>query len=705
MNVSAVNLASPELYINRELSQLEFNRRVLELAKDDDVPLLERLSFLCIANSNLDEFFEIRVAGLIHQQAFGAAQRGPENLPPADQLRAIAQVAHELLDEQYRVLNELLLPRLDAEGIRFIARDKWNPKQSAWLRRYFMHDLVPILSPVGLDPAHPFPKVLNKGLSFIVTLEGKDAFGRASGKAVVQAPRSLPRLVRLPEAVAQAPYDFVFLSSIVHANVGDLFPGMKVTGCYQFRVTRNSDLFVDEEEVDDLLRALQGELPQRRFGDEVRLEITHDAPREIIDSLVTEFGLTANDIYLCRGPVNLNRLSAVADLVGRPDLKYPPFIPGVPERLKEGHDIFEVIRRGDLLLHHPYQTFAPVVDFLRQAAADPDVLSIRQTLYRTGFDSTVAKSLVDAANAGKDVLVVIELRARFDEQANIELANQLQAAGAQVVYGVVRHKTHAKMSMVIRREGRQLRRYVHLGTGNYHARTARQYTDYGLFTCDKAIGEDVQKVFQQLTAMGRPGRLKKLLQSPFTLHRSVLDLIAHEADQAAKGHFARVMAKMNALIDPQVIQALYRASQAGVKIDLIVRGMCALRPGVPGVSENIQVRSIVGRFLEHSRVYYFENGGDPKVYLSSADWMERNFFSRVETAFPIEDKRMIRRVIGETFDLYNADNCQAWVLQSDGRYKRLRAGASTRRRSAQDTLLATLAEVSGLPPPRTPLPD
>jgi len=705
MNVSALNLASPELYINRELSQLEFNRRVLELAKDDDVPLLERLSFLCIANSNLDEFFEIRVAGLIHQQAFGAAQRGPDNLTPADQLRAITHVAHELLDEQYRVLNELLLPRLDAEGIRFIARDKWNPKQSAWLRRYFMHELVPILSPVGLDPAHPFPKVLNKGLSFIVTLEGKDAFGRASGKAVVQAPRSLPRLVRLPESVAQAPYDFVFLSSIVHANVVDLFPGMKVTGCYQFRVTRNSDLFVDEEEVDDLLRALQGELPQRRFGDEVRLEITHDAPQEIIDSLVAEFGLTANDIYLCRGPVNLNRLSAVADLVNRPDLKYPPFIPGVPERLKEGNDLFEVIRKGDLLLHHPYQTFAPVVDFLRQAAADPDVLSIRQTLYRTGFDSTVAKSLVDAANAGKDVLVVIELRARFDEQANIELANQLQTAGAQVVYGVVRHKTHAKMSMVIRREGRQLRRYVHLGTGNYHARTARLYTDYGLFTCDKAIGEDVQKVFQQLTAMGRPGRLKKLLQSPFTLHRSVLDLIAHEADQASKGHFARVMAKMNALIDPQVIQALYRASQAGVKIDLIVRGMCALRPGVPGVSENIQVRSIVGRFLEHSRVYYFENGGDPRVYLSSADWMERNFFSRVETAFPIEDKRMVRRVIGESFDLYNADNCQAWVLQSDGRYKRLRTGASARRRSAQDTLLATFAEVSGVPPLRHPLPD
>jgi polyphosphate kinase len=397
--------------------------------------------------------------------------------------------------------------------------------------------------------------------------------------------------------------------------------------------------------------------------------------------------------------VNLNRLSALPDLVDRPDLKFPGFSPGLPSILKETNDIFEAIRKGDLLLHHPFQTFAPVVDFLRQAAADPDVLSIRQTLYRTGFDSTVAKSLVDAANAGKDVLVVIELRARFDEQANIELANQLQAAGAQVVYGVVRHKTHAKMSMVIRREGRVLRRYVHLGTGNYHPRTARVYTDYGLFTCDKAIGEDVQKVFHQLTAMGRPGRLKKLLQAPFTLHRSVLDLIAHEAEQAAKGQRARVMAKMNALIDPQVIQALYRASQAGVKIDLIVRGMCALRPGIPGVSENIQVRSIVGRFLEHARVYYFENGGDPKVYLSSADWMERNFFSRVETAFPIEDRLLLRRVIDESFDLYIADNCQAWVLQSDGRYKRLRPG-SARRRSAQDVLLQTLAEVSGVQPVR-----
>ncbi len=684
------DLTAPELYFNRELAQLAFNRRVLELATDDAVPLLERLGFLCISNSNLDEFFEIRVSGLIQQQALGGTQWGPDQLSAAEQLRAVAGIAHELLDEQYRVLNELLLPRLDLEGIRFVARDRWNPKQAQWLRRYFAHDVAPILTPVGLDPAHPFPKVLNKGLCFIVTLEGKDAFGRASGKAIVQAPRSLQRLVRLPDGVAQAPFDFVFLSSIVHANIGDLFPGMSVTGCFQFRVTRNSDLFVDDEEVDDLLRALKGELPARRFGDEVRLEIAADVPAEITTFLMAEFGLTQNDVYLCHGPVNLNRLSALSDVVDRPDLKYPGFVPGLPGRLKRSKSLFEVIRKGDVLLHHPFQSFAPVVDFLRQAATDPDVLSIRQTLYRTGIDSAVVNALIAAAAAGKDVLVVIELRARFDEAANIDLATQLQTAGAQVVYGVVGHKTHAKLSMVIRREDGALRRYVHLGTGNYHARTARAYTDFGLFTCDKAVGSDVQKLFQQLTAMGRPGRLKKLLQSPFTLHRTTLELIAAEADRASRGEPARIMAKMNALIDPQVIEALYRASQAGVKIDLIVRGMCALRPGIEGVSENIQVRSVIGRFLEHTRVYYFENGGAPKLYLSSADWMGRNFFSRVETAFPIEDQRTRRRVLNESFDLYLADNSQSWLMNSDGTYKRLRAGIGVRH-DAQRELLESMA--------------
>ena len=688
--MDAVNLASPELYFNRELSLLEFNRRVLEQAKDEDMPLLERLRFLTIASSNLDEFFEIRVAGLIQQQAFGATHRGPDNLSPTEQLRAISVVAHEIVDEQYRVLNEVLIPKLDMEGIRFLPRDKWNPKQTEWLTNYFNHDLVPILSPVGLDPAHPFPQVLNKSLTFIVTLEGKDAFGRNSGKAVVQAPRSLPRVVRLPESHAQSEYDFVFLSSIIHANVGELFPGMNVTGCYQFRVTRNSDLFVDEEEVDDLLRALEGELPSRRFGDEVRIEIAEECPDELIAFLALEFGVTENDIYRCKGPVNLMRLSAVPDLVDRPNLSFPGFTPSIPAAIRGANDMFEAIRGGDLLLHHPFESFLPVIDFLRQAARDPDVMSIRQTLYRTGADSAVVQALVEAAGNGKDVMVVIELRARFDEEANIELANHLQKAGAQVVYGVVGHKTHAKMSMVIRREGTSLRRYVHLGTGNYHARTARLYTDYGMFTADEAIGQDVQNIFKLLTAMGRAGRLQKLLQSPFTLHKSMLDFIEAEIDSAREGKPASVKAKMNSLIEPQIIKALYRASQAGVKVDLVIRGVCSLRPGVPGVSENIQVRSIVGRFLEHTRVFYFENQGNPRVYLSSADWMGRNFFNRVETVFPVENKRLKKRVIEEAFDTYLGDNVQAWLLQPDGSYKRAHPGQA-KRLCAQEALLASLS--------------
>jgi polyphosphate kinase len=408
---------------------------------------------------------------------------------------------------------------------------------------------------------------------------------------------------------------------------------------------------------------------------------------------VSQFGLTENDVYRCPGPVNLNRLDAIIDRVDRPDLKYGGFTPGLPERIKGAESLFEVVRRGDVLVHHPFQSFTPVLEFLRQAAHDPSVLSIRQTLYRTGIDSAVVRALIEAAEEGKDVLVVIELRARFDEEANISLANSLQASGVQVVYGVVGHKTHAKMTLVIRREGRRLKRYVHLGTGNYHARTARLYTDYGLFTADDAIGEDVQKLFHQLTAMGRAGRLKKLLQSPFTLHRTMVDLIDREARAATAGRPARIMAKMNALIEPQVIQALYRASQAGVRIDLVVRGMCALRPGVKGVSDSITVRSIIGRFLEHTRVFYFENEDEPLVFLSSADWMERNFFSRIEACFPIEDKRLIKRVVRESFDLYLSDNTHAWLLQSDGSYRRVRPGSS-RPRSAQDALLDELKDTS-----------
>lgn len=690
--MDAINLSNPDLYINRELALLEFNRRVLEQARDETVPLLERVKFLCIAASNLDEFFEIRVSGLKQQLAYGATQRGPDNLSPADQLKRISDAVHELMSEQYQVLNDVLIPRLAQEDIRFLKRNEWNRRQAGWLKRYFNRELAPILSPIALDPAHPFPRVLNKSLTFIVTLEGKDAFGRNSGMAIVGAPRSLPRLVPLPESSSGGAFDFVFLSSIIHAHVSDLFPGMTATGCYQFRVTRNSDLFVDEEEVDDLKLALEGELSSRRFGDEVRLEVADDCPEDVEQFLMRQFELEESDVYRCNGPVNLTRLMTVAELVDRPDLKYTPFLPRIPNRIRRNDDMFDVIRRGDLLLHHPFESFAPVIDFLRQAARDPGVLAIRQCLYRTGPDSAVVKALVEAARNGKEVTVVVELRARFDEEANIELANTLQEAGAHVVYGVVGHKTHAKTLLVVRREGRQLRRYVHMGTGNYHARTARLYTDYGLFTCDAAIAEDVQKVFQQLTAMGRVVRLKKLVQSPFTLHRYMLDRIAQEAENARAGKPARIMAKMNSLVEPQIIQALYAASQAGVRIDLIVRGVCSLRPGITGVSENISVRSIVGRFLEHTRVFYFENGDDEeRLYLSSADWMDRNFFRRVEIAFPIEDRRIRQRMIEESLLNYLSDNCQAWLLQSDGSYRRAGHGHG-RRRAAQEVLLEQLTD-------------
>ncbi len=682
-----MNLASPELYINRELSLLEFNRRVLAQAKDADVPLLERLRFLCIAGSNLDEFFEIRVAGLKQQAALGSTQRGPDNLSPTEQLRRIAAAAHELVDEQYRVLNEVLFPLLEAEGIRFLKRSQWNAAQERWLAEYYHRELAPILTPIGLDPAHPFPRIMNKNLTFIVTLEGKDAFGRNSGMAVVQAPRALPRVVRLDEE--HDGHDFVFLSSIIHAHVDELFPGMKAVGCYQFRVTRNSDLFVDEEAVDDLKIAVEGELSSRRFGDAVRLELADDCPAPVGGFLGGQFGLVSEDVYPCNGPVNLMRLNAIPDVVDRPDLKYPGFTPSIPRRIQAAPDIFAAIREGDVLLHHPFHSFAPVLDLLQQAAADPGVLSIRQTLYRTGADSTIVKALRDAARNGKEVLVVIELRARFEEAANIELATDLQEAGAQVVYGIVGYKTHAKMLMVVRREGGELRRYAHLGTGNYHARTARLYTDYGLLTCDPPMLQDVASLFQQLTAMGRAGPLNKMLQSPFTLHETVLGHIEAEIDHAKAGRKAGVVAKMNQLIEPEVIRALYRASQAGVPVRLVVRGICSLLPGVEGVSENIVVRSVVGRFLEHARIFLFENGGAARIYLSSADWMGRNFFSRFETCFPIEDAEARAAVQGEGLAPYLEDNAQAWLLGADGRYERA-ATADGERRCAQEELLDLL---------------
>lgn len=686
-----IDLKQPELYINRELSLLEFNKRVLEQSIDVSIPLLERLRFLCICSTNLDEFFEIRVAGLKQQVMYGAVQAGPDNIGPAEALKRISEAAHRLVAEQYRLLNETIIPELAKENIRFVRRTQWKPRQAAWVKRYFTNELLPVLSPLGLDPSHPFPRVLNKSLNFIVSLEGKDAFGRSSGVAVVQAPRSLPRLIHLPKEYSKGPYDFVFLSSIIHAHVGELFPGMKATGCFQFRLTRNSDLFVEEEEIKDLRLALEGELSTRQYGDAVRLEVSDNCPVEMANFLVQQFGLGQEDLYQVTGPVNLNRLLAIYDLVERPDLKYPAFVPSVPRRIEQAADIFSVIRRGDVLLNHPYESFAPVVDFVRQAAGDPDVLAIKQTLYRTGSDSVLADVLVDAARAGKEVTVVVELRARFDEADNINVATRLQDAGAHVVYGVVGYKTHAKMILVLRREGKRLRRYVHLGTGNYHARTARVYTDYGLLTCDKAIGDDVHKLFQQLTGLGRATKLKKILQSPFTLHKAMLGLIAREAGHAKQGKQAHIIAKMNAIDNPQIMQALYEASQAGVKIDLIIRGMCCLRPGVAGVSENIQVRSIVGRFLEHSRVFYFLNDDNPDFYCSSADWMSRNFYRRVETCFPVEDSRLQARLLNEGLLPYLADNTQTWLMQSDGTYKRLKPG-NQKPRSAQQFLLQELAE-------------
>ena len=684
-----VNLNRAELYINRELSQLEFTRRVLQQAKDEVNPLLERLKFLCIASSTLDEFFEIRVAGLHHQNVYQSGPTGPDKITPADQIKQISRVAHELVSEQYRILNEELTPALHKEGVRFLRRSVWGGKQISWAKRFFNRELMPVLSPIGLDPSHPFPRILNKSLNFLVSLEGRDAFGRDSAIAIVQAPRALPRIIKIPNTCGRGSHDFVFLSSLIHAHVEDIFPGMEVTGCYQFRVTRDSDLFVDGEESEDLLRAIEGELHQRQYGDAVRLEVANDCPLEMIKLLQQEFNLTNEAIYRCNGPVNLARLMAVPAMIDRPDLKFKTFTSSLPRGLINVKDTFDAIQRGDILLHHPFQSFAPVVEFLRQAASDPSVVVIKQTLYRTGPNSPVTKALIDAARAGKEVTVIVELRARFDEQDNIALATKLQEAGAHVVYGVVGHKTHAKMILVVRREGRQLKRYVHLGTGNYHPGTARLYSDYGLFTCNKAVGTDVQKIFHQITAPGRPGKLKKLLQSPFTLHKKILELIERETVAAQGGQPARIIAKMNSLTEVQVIKALYCASCAGVKIELIVRGICTLRPQVEGVSENIIVRSVVGRFLEHTRIFYFYNGGEYEVYLSSADWMNRNFFNRVETCIRVEENSLRDQVVKQGLNPYLTDNIRAWELNANGSYKRIKS-KSGRRRDAQKILLEQL---------------
>jgi polyphosphate kinase len=689
--MDAPDLKAPQHYINRELSFLEFNQRVLDQAFDESVPLLERLKFLCISCSNLDEFFEIRVAGLKQLQELGGGPLAADHMSIPEQLAAIHERATRLVTDQYRCLNQLLLPQLAAEGVPLLGESEWTPQAHEWLEQYFEREIEPVLSPLGLDPARPFPRIQNKSLNFIVRLEGKDAFNRDSELAIVQAPRSLPRVVPLPGAGASR--GCVLLSTIVQTFVPKLFTGIKVIGCYQFRVTRNSDLFVDDEEIDDLRRALEGELAHRRYGAAVRLETSNDCPEDLVKFLQGQFASATLDLYSVAGPVNLNRLSAMYDLVQRPDLKYPIFTPGIPRRLAGNPDMFAAIRHKDILLQTPYQSFVPVMDFLRQAAADPQVLAIKQTLYRSGHGSPLVDALVAAANAGKDVTVIVELRARFDEEANIELSNRLQEAGAHVMYGVVGFKTHAKLALVVRREATGIRRYCHLGTGNYHPRTARQYTDYGLFTCDDEIGHDVHELFLQLTSLTQTPKLKRLVQSPFSMHEMVLSKLARETEHARAGRPARVIAKMNALVDAQAIEALYRASRAGVKIDLIVRGVCALRPGIPGVSENIRVRSIVGRFLEHSRVFHFENGGESELYCASADWMERNFFRRVEVAFPVREHSQRERILRD-LDLCLADNCQSWQLLPDGRYERVERG-DAQPVNVQAQLLATYAAGPG----------
>ena len=681
----------PQQFLNRELGQLEFNRRVLAQAEDATVPLLERLKYLCIVSSNLDEFFEIRVAGLKEQIKLGSVAAGADGMTARQTLKLVREQAHQLIERQYQLFDTDIVPALATQGIRFLRRTQWNETQQAWVRDFFLREVMPVLTPIGLDPAHPFPRVLNKSLNFTVELQGKDAFGRNQARAIVQAPRVLPRTIPIPPEIGGCAHGFVFLSSILHAHVGELFSGMEVLGCYQFRVTRNSNLFVDEEEMKNLRLTLQGELPQRHFGDAVRLEIADTCPPHISELLLKEFGLAPEDLYRVHGPVNLVRLMEIPNLVARDDLKFPVFAPGVPTVIqKKGADMFKAIRKSDILLHHPFQSFKPVIDFIQQAASDPGVVAIKQTVYRTGVDSALMEALIGAAQRGKEVTVVVELLARFDEEANINWATRLEQVGAHVVYGVVGHKTHAKMLMVVRREDGRLRRYVHLGTGNYHPRTARLYTDFGLFTCNEEVCADVNEVFGQLTSLGKARKLNHLWQSPFSLHSEVLRAIQNETRLAGAGKRAHIIAKMNALLEPETINALYEASLAGVKIDLIVRGVCALRPGVKGLSENIRVRSVIGRFLEHTRIFYFRNDLKHDVYLASADWMDRNFFRRIEVCFPLLEKKLKKRVIDEGLKVYLQDNCQAWDMDGDGHYRRKKASRAAQK-CAQIELLKQLA--------------
>ena len=686
-----IDLEDSAYYENRELNYFKFNLRVLSQASNPKHPLLERLMFLLIFSSNLDEFFEIRISGLKKQLDFGRQRPGPDGLYPEQVLKEIHLQVSAALTEQYRILNEDLLPNLASQNIHFIPRHEWNEELKAWTRDYFDSEIQPVVSPLGLDPAHPFPRLVNKSLNFILSLDGKDAFGRESGLAIVPAPRSLPRLIKVPSEIAPEGDNFIFLSSIIHAYVDELFPGMTVTECHQFRVTRNSDLEMSNVEVEDYAMALQGQLHSRRFGAATKLEVSIGCPEELTDFLLERFNLTSDELFQLDGPVNLQRLMALYGMIDRSDLRYPQFSPGTPRLLEEDSYIFAAVDKEDQLLLHPFQSFIPIIDWVRQAAKDPTVLSIKQTLYRTNESSELVEALAEAARNGKEVTVVIELRARFDEEENINFASTLQEAGAVVVYGVMGYKTHAKMLLFVRRIGNSLKRYAHLGTGNYHRKNSLLYTDYSLLTSDEVVCADVHKVFQQITGMGKKIHPNLVIHAPFNLRKSLLKMINAERDAALAGKKARIVAKMNAITDPDIIKALYGASMAGVKIDLIIRGICCLRPGMAGVSENIRVISVIGRFLEHSRVYYFQNS-DPQVYCSSADWMERNLNNRIEVCFPILKKKHISRVKAE-LEMYLNDRGQSWELNSTGEYRSLE-NTSPADESLEDVQMLLLKQLS-----------
>ena len=684
---------SPSSYINRDLSLLQFHLRVLAQAANPRHPLLERLFFLIIFSSNMDEFFEIRVAGIMQKLNMGDVSTSAHGMRPSEVLREISAVTHKAISEQYRILNEDILPALAQEDIRYLKRDELTPEQSAWMKQYFTEQVSPVLTPISIDPAHPFPRLVNKSLNFIATLEGKDAFGRDINLAIVPAPRSLPRVIRLPDELTGGKEHHVMLSAVIHEHIGELFPGMNVTGCHQFRLTRNADLDLAED-VDDIAKALEGELENRRFGDKVRLEVTTDCPAPISDYLLNEFELHDNQLYRVNGPVNLTRLLFDFNI---PALRYQPFTHVVPkpfrrevDKLDKATSMFAAMRKSDVLVHHPFHAFSPIINLLWQAASDPKVLAIKQTLYRSGTNSEIVKALAAAARNGKEVTAVIELRARFDEASNIAVANYLQEAGAVVVYGIVGYKTHAKLMLIVRREDDKIRRYVHLGTGNYHAANAKVYTDYGLFSADPDISEDVHKIFQELTGMGKPANLKKLLHAPFTLHEKLMSFIDDEIAQAKAGKRAHIIIKVNALTERRLIDKLYDASQAGVKIELILRSMCCLRPQVKDLSENITVRSVIGRFLEHTRIYYFYNAGYERLYCGSADWMDRNLFHRVEVAFPIEDKKLFKQIYQDGLINYLHDNTQAWTLDGNGVWQQLQPAADETPHIAQEHLLKVI---------------